>query len=191
MIKKLKIPEQFGSLYVCPAEHRARHMQHEAAHILLRQSLQEYAESQNITIHEERPLLSYNEYGKPGFSDYPQIRFNLSHCDGLAACLLSEYECGVDAEAKRDVRHKVAKRVFSPEEQKMLAGADDPNWLFTRLWTLKEAYVKAIGIGIGYPMRTVNFSIEDEKIWSNRDDADFYQICLEQHVISVCILKKI
>ncbi len=189
MIRKIKIPEQFGSLYVCPAEHRARHMQHEAAHILLRQAVQEYAQEHAISVEEERPLFAYNDYGKPSFSDYPEIHFNLSHCDGLAVCLLSAHECGVDAEMKRTIRHKVVKRVFSTDEQKLLAGAEDPDWMFTRLWTLKESYVKAIGIGIGFPMQTVSFYPEENTIHSNRKDAEFYQISLEEHVISICILK--
>ena len=190
MIRLLKIPEQFGSLYVCPAEHHAHHMQHEAAHILLRHGVQDYAQKQHITLREEHPLLSYQEYGKPYFADYPEIHFNLSHCDGLAACLISSHECGVDAEPRRTVRSKVVERVFSEEERQMLKKSDDPDWLFTRLWTLKEAYIKAIGKGLAFPMKTVTFRFEQEQIICNQKDAEFHQIFLSEHVISLCMLQE-
>ena len=74
-IRKLKIPEQFGSLYVCPIPEQAN--QHETAHQLLNSAVQELFSVEN-------PVLAYGTYEKPYFRDYPEIYFNLSHCKGFA-----------------------------------------------------------------------------------------------------------
>lgn len=71
----------------------------------------------------------------------------------------------------------------------MLAAAEEPDLLFTRLWTLKEAYVKAIGIGISYPLREVSFSFSGDRILSSKPEASFAQLLLPGHILSVCVMK--
>ncbi len=187
-IREIKIPEQFGSLYVCPVPEKSRKSEHETAHRLLQSAVRKYAEGRNIRISEENLVLDYLEYQKPYFRHYPEVYFNLSHCAGLAVCMLSEHECGVDAEAVREVRPGVVRRVFSPEEQILLQESAEPDRLFTRIWTLKEAYVKAVGRGIGYPMQEVCFSFEADAVVCSQKDAEFCQISYEDYTISVCIL---
>ena len=160
-IRKLKIPEQFGSLYVCPVPEGNQKAEHETAHFLLNTAVQELFRIEN-------PVLSYGTYQKPYFRDYPEIHFNLSHCKGLAVCLISNYECGADVEACRNVRPAVVRRVFSPEEKEMLNRSADPDQLFTQLWTLKESYVKAVGRGIGFHMEKVSNQRERHFLQSGR-----------------------
>ncbi len=182
-IKKLKIPEQFGSLYVCPVPERTSKAEHETAHFLLNTAVQELFKTEN-------PVLAYGAYEKPYFRDYPEIHFNLSHCTGLAVCLISEFECGADVETCRKVRPAVARRVFSPEEQEMLTQSADPDQLFTQLWTLKESYVKAVGRGIGFPMKQVSFRFEGEHIQCSQEDAEFHHFSYEAYAVSLCILNR-
>ena len=188
-IKEIKIPEQFGSLYVCPVPERSRKSEHETAHALLKSAVQKYAESRQIQVSEQNLVLDYLEYQKPYFRHYPEIYFNLSHCTGLAVCLLSGRECGVDAESVREMRPAVVRRVFSPEEQQLLSESAEPDKLFTKIWTLKESYVKAIGRGIGFPMQEVSFSFEADTVLCSRKDAEFCQISYEDYTISVCVLR--
>jgi len=188
-IKKIKIPEQFGSLYVCPVPEENRNAEHETAHELLKSAVQEFAESQNMIISEKNLILDYHEYKKPYFKYYPDLYFNLSHCTGLAVCLLSEHECGVDTESLREVRPAVVRRVFSSEEQKLLETSPEADRLFTRIWTLKESYVKAIGRGIGFPMQEVNFQFRNDHIICSQKNAEFYHIQYEDYEISTCILQ--
>lgn len=187
-MQRLQIPEQFGSLYICPAAGTEQE-QHTIAHSLLQEALSAYAQECRLSL-PGMPILARTEKGKPYFPDYPAVHFNLSHCCGMAACLLSPYECGVDVEQCRPLREKVIRRVFSPEEQLALQAADNPDFLFTRLWTLKEAYVKAIGIGVSYPMREVCFSLTESKVISHRSDADFWNVTEGDFSVSVCILKQ-
>ena len=44
--------------------------------------------------------ISYGKLGKPYLPEYPRIFFSIAHCSGLAACLVSDKVCGVDAEAQ-------------------------------------------------------------------------------------------
>ena len=190
-IRKIKIPEQFGSLYVCPVPEKNRNSEHETAHNLLKSAVQEYAESKHKILSEENLILEYQEYKKPYFKYYPEMHFNLSHCAGLAVCLLSDAECGADAEPVRHIRPAVVRKVFSPEEQKMLAVSTEPDRLFTKLWTLKEAYVKAIGKGISFRMQNVSFRFEENQIFCSQNHADFYHMQYENYEISVCVLRSI
>ncbi len=190
MTCRLPLPEAFGALYCCEAAGKGR-AQHDAAHALLQEALPLYGAQCALRLPEGAPALGYIGNGKPVLRDFPQIAFNLSHCAGLAVCLFSETPCGVDAEPVRRCRERTAARVCSPAERAMLAAAADPDFLFTRLWTLKESYVKALGIGISYPLRKVSFAFEGEHIVSNQPDASFAQLLLPSHTVSVCVLKRL
>ena len=182
MIRRLPLPEGFGQLYACAAGETEAE-QHEAAYAMLQAVL---CSGYGIPA---LPEISRTELGKPSFPAYPALHFSISHTRGLAVVLLSDRTCGVDTERRRPLREKVAARVFSPGEQAALQAAEDPDMLFTRLWTLKEAYVKAIGIGVSYPMRELSFSLTDDGVQSNRADADFFHLIEGEYAVSVCILK--
>ncbi len=115
---------------------------------------------------------SRSEHGKPEICN-PEadgLRFNLTHTAGLAACVVNlSGECGIDAE-KVTGRHDplgVARRMFSQAEylhQKRLSGQAQLDYFFQR-WTLREAYVKARGIGIRFPTRKLFFHVyADDRI---------------------------
>ncbi len=180
---RLSMPEQFGALYVCPASGDQNAL-HAAAHSLLQEALADYA------VPVPSAKLYYREDGKPFFTDAPGLYVSLSHCSGMAAVLLSGHVCGVDCERRRPLRERVVQRVFAPEEQAALAASDDPDFLFTRLWTLKESYVKAIGTGISYPMRELCFTPGTGEMHSNRQDARFWHCIEGDFAVSACILHK-
>lgn len=160
---------------------------HSHAHRLLRECLRPY----RIDYNEDTPV-SKGKMGKPSLTERPDIHYNLSHADGIAACIVSDCECGIDCERIREYRPNVMKRVFSDSERSMVenAGEGKKNEFFFRLWTLKEAYVKAIGVGISYPMNTLEFSFENGIIRSNITDCRFRQYIVGNggFVISVCEL---
>ncbi|HKU42779.1 MAG TPA: 4'-phosphopantetheinyl transferase superfamily protein [Polyangiales bacterium] len=89
-------------------------------------------------------------------------RFNLSHTHGLVACgVTRERDIGVDVElcSRKVELLGVARQVFSPQE---IAGLTALEGLaqrerFFELWTLKEAYIKAIGKGLSAPLRSITF----------------------------------
>jgi 4'-phosphopantetheinyl transferase len=95
----------------------------------------------------------------------PALRFNLSHTRGFVACAFTaSADIGVDVEyADRKVEIlAVAKHVFSARERsalEALSGVEQRERFFD-LWTLKEAYVKAIGKGLAAPLRAISFAPE-------------------------------
>ena len=187
-MRQIDLPASFGALYICPAEQTEK-VQSAAAHAMLTDCLPLYTKDRRIRL-SGSPSVLRTEMGKPYFPELPEVKFNLSHCKGLAACLLSPFECGVDTEGRRALKPPVVRRVFSQEEQAALEAAKDKDLFFTRIWTLKESYVKALGIGISYPMREVSFTFTDDGIRCSKPDARFWQTIEDGFVISVCILNR-
>lgn len=97
---------------------------------------------------------SYNAYGKPMLDDgfTRSLRFNLAHSRYLALYALTEdREVGIDVEFMRaDLTEDIADHYFSPlETARLKAMPPEERWrAFFRVWTCKEAYVKAKGVGL-------------------------------------------
>lgn len=93
------------------------------------------------------------------------LRFNLSHTDGLIACALTvEREVGVDVETiDRHVTHDLPERFFSAREVADLRALppDEQSVVFFDYWTLKEAYIKARGLGLALPLGQFTFIRSD------------------------------
>lgn len=134
--------------------HAAKDDAHHAAHALLQRAFARQYPTTSF------PAMAQDVHGKPYFPEQPAIHFNLSHCDGLVVCGLSSQPLGVDAERIRPLRPRVLRRAFSPAEVQAIMQSPQPDALFFQLWTRKESYVKALGIGIAYPLRTVAFYTE-------------------------------
>lgn len=109
------------------------------------------------------------EHGKP-FVAAPEvsISFNLSNTTGMVACIVAaDREVGIDVEEiERAVRGmEVADRFFSPSEVRALRAlpeAEQPARFIT-YWTLKEAYIKARGMGLAIPLDQFSFLIDEGK----------------------------
>ncbi len=114
-----------------------------------------------------------NQYGKPQLLQQAPapIKFNLSHTQGLLALAVTlEAEVGVDVEAiTRNVETvALAERFFAPVEAALVKACSDgaQTDCFFRLWTLKEAYVKARGLGLqlGLDAFAFNFNAEQPQL---------------------------
>ncbi|XP_038702245.1 L-aminoadipate-semialdehyde dehydrogenase-phosphopantetheinyl transferase-like isoform X2 [Tripterygium wilfordii] len=118
-----------------------------------------------------------NIYGKPEvewpiFDDWdpPPLNFNISHTSSLIACGVTvNSPIGVDVEEKqRRLKSDIlsfARRYFSPHEVETLTMISDPEVRcqeFIKLWTLKEAYVKALGRGFSaVPFKTFTIQLRE------------------------------
>ncbi|HRI52848.1 MAG TPA: 4'-phosphopantetheinyl transferase superfamily protein [Pseudomonadota bacterium] len=108
--------------------------------------------------------------GKPsvaGPTGAPPLSFNVSHTEGLVLCLIArEREVGVDGEylGRRSDIALLSRRCLSAAEQQALwalpAAAQARRFLLH--WTLKEAYLKARGIGIGLPLAEITILADDD-----------------------------
>jgi 4'-phosphopantetheinyl transferase len=112
----------------------------------------------------------YGPQGKPGlappFSE-SGYQFNLSFSGELALCAVGRAPLGVDLEAQRLVENGalVARHFFTPDEISLQLSAVDPNEVFLRHWTRKEALIKATGSGLSVPLQSFDVS------WQNGGDS--------------------
>ncbi|HWR51154.1 MAG TPA: 4'-phosphopantetheinyl transferase superfamily protein [Bryobacteraceae bacterium] len=97
----------------------------------------------------------YNGFGKPFLSGATAPRFNASHSGERALIAVANgREVGIDIERVKltvDFR-AITERFFPPEEAAQAGTAED----FFRVWTRREAYLKALGCGFAelqQPMR--------------------------------------
>jgi 4'-phosphopantetheinyl transferase len=98
--------------------------------------------------------LAESDNGKPFVPGAP-LRFNLSHSHDWALLAIGPaIEIGIDLEAIAPPEPGLAERFFAPEEAEALARlrAEELAIAFTRVWTRKEAVVKAIGAGLRAPL---------------------------------------
>jgi 4'-phosphopantetheinyl transferase len=138
------------------------------SHALVRTALSQFAD-----VHPADWRFRTNEFGRPEI-DGPAgtaLRFNLSHCRNLVVCLVAAgAEPGVDVEEvhQADDLLDLANRYFSPDEVGALRScrSEDVAERFFALWTLKESYIKARGMGLALPLDafTFSFSVSDDRI---------------------------
>lgn len=108
--------------------------------------------------------------GKPRLtgSKAGEIGFNVSHSgDWVLIGVASAREVGVDVERIRPVPEyeHIAERYFAPAELTYIRAQPEADRLlsFFRCWTLKEAFVKAVGTGLGMRLASVEVSIGSDE----------------------------
>lgn len=94
------------------------------------------------------------------------IEFSLSHKPGcIAVALTRRGEIGVDVEAIAPDRanEKIARHYFASSEVRQLHGlsAEQMPLRFCRFWSLKEAYIKARGLGLRIPLKDFAFAFAE------------------------------
>jgi 4'-phosphopantetheinyl transferase len=112
-------------------------------------------------------LFSYTEFGKPSLSESSRagsLRFNFSSSHEMALCAFTlNREVGVDIEHRRaEVEcEQLAERFFSAPENESLQKL--PRQLrpraFFDCWTRKEAFIKAVGEGLSFPLDQFDVSL--------------------------------
>jgi len=92
-----------------------------------------------------------SEFGKPALSGGPFFNASSSGDTALVAVSRS-HPVGVDVEIVRPAgdEEAIARRLFAPEEVAAIANVED----FFRCWSRKEAYVKAVGHGLSFPLKS-------------------------------------
>lgn len=118
--------------------------------------------------------LIYNEYGKPFLKDN-NLFFNISHDNNLVIIAISDKNIGIDIEYLTYNRF-VLKKIFNEKEQHQVNDKVNKEKEFTKIWVMKEAYVKMKGTGIITDLK----DIDTTKI-KNIDIIDN-----EEYIIAIC-----
>ena len=122
-----------------------------AGRILLRKLLAELLKCDAASIH-----FTYGEDGKPRLAASNELSFNISHSGSQAVFAFSHVlELGIDIEEMHPLSamDRVMQLVFSESEiesVRCLSGGNEIQAFF-QIWTLKEAFLKAIGSGFRTP----------------------------------------
>lgn len=109
-----------------------------------------------------------NEKGKPELVNFLlPLRFNLSHTKDLIICavtLVNDIGCDVENTARNNNVLAIANRYFSKKETTELFSlpVNKQQDRFFDYWTLKEAYIKAWGLGLAIPLADFSFHLNDK-----------------------------
>jgi 4'-phosphopantetheinyl transferase len=110
--------------------------------------------------------------GKPALIDTePDLRFNLSHAGDLAMVgVAGGRELGVDLECvpSNELVQETERLVFTQRERRRLAAIPEQERRcreFAQLWSRKEAYLKALGAGLGLQLTDIDVSGPGDRVW--------------------------
>ena len=131
-----------------------------------------------------------NEFGKPRLSDSHGItlHFNLSHTDkGVAFIFTFLGACGIDIEEPKKMLldNGLIDVVLSENEKNAYIASSKKTRLFYRMWTLKEAYVKALGQSLDLVLGTSIYS--NIGILESDDEVSF---CYKGYTMTSFFLEK-
>jgi 4'-phosphopantetheinyl transferase len=110
----------------------------------------------------------YSEFGKPDIADNHFLQFNISHSQNIALfAFTKKLNVGVDVEfVNPDIEVKdIAAKFFSPNEVSNLFALPEKKHTlgFFNCWTRKEAFIKAVGEGLSFPLNKFEVSLEPDE----------------------------
>ena len=146
--------------FVFPAD---RHV-YLVARALVRTTLSQYAD-----VEPQAWTFRTGPHGRPeiaGPAGVPPLRFSLSHTTGLVALAVAlQVDVGLDIEGinERASGLDIARHYFAPAEADELEALppERQGRAFLEYWTLKEAYIKATGLGLSMPLKSFAFELTD------------------------------
>lgn len=126
----------------------------------------------------EKFNMEAGEHGKPYLADYPDVYFNISHCQKAIAVVVGNTPVGIDVEAFRHFNQGLLDKSMNASEKAEILSSALPEETFASFWTRKEAVFKLMGTGI-----TDNL----HGILSNKTRTDTTINCEKKYVVSVAV----
>ena len=117
------------------------------------------------------------------------FQINKNNSGSKIVCAIDTKEVGIDVEKIEDIDLEIGKRFFAMDEYQLIQSQkkDEKLKFFFKIWTLKEAYVKAEGKGLSIPLDSFSFEY-NQGHFSVRDNALYhcFQYDLEGYIMSIC-----
>jgi 4'-phosphopantetheinyl transferase len=145
-----------------------------------------------------------NEFGRPEpvLNAQQSLRCNLSGTLGLVACVITRVaDAGIDVEdvARLADPMDLARHAFAPHEVEELEslGGEQQRFRFFEYWTLKEAYLKARGVGLSGQLSQAGFRFKTDVLptLSSASEAAHWQFQLSrptpEHLLAVAVRKEL
>lgn len=174
--KILSLEEKERAIRLIQPEHRRRFI---ISHAALHKILAIYLSKLKWKVR-----FDYNNYGKPYLKDNPSLQFNFSNSYLLSLCAITwDQEVGIDVECIQSNIYAahIAERFFSLEEKRVLKTLPLKKQLegFYQIWTLKEAYVKAIGRGLfcSFQEFTIDVMAKKNALLEMKEDVEWLEKC--------------
>lgn len=157
----------------------------ENAHLLVCNVLSLYCPN----FHPEEWEFETNQYGCPSLAKHLQVKapyFNISHSGDYVVCVFGRIsDIGIDIEKRRPLEEidLIAQSFFSKAERDLLnkCPPQKREFLFFKIWTLKESYIKARKMGVAIDLASFSFQwTACDQIILNSQDSRGWQFHLFQ-----------
>lgn len=105
-----------------------------------------------------------DKFGKPHFPN-SNVHFNISHSGSYVIAAVSNDKIGIDIQRIQKDKHRIAEKNFLPSECEYINSTEvdaEIQQRFCEIWTIKEAYLKNIGIGLRKPLNSFEVSLSGE-----------------------------
>ncbi len=97
-------------------------------------------------------IINYINFGEPILVNTPNIFCSIAHSHGLGVAITAHFKIGVDVETIRNHDESLLQYVASKKEISLF-DEENQDILVTKIWVIKEAISKALGVGIAYPFK--------------------------------------
>lgn len=138
--------------------------------------------------------LEYDTLGRPTVvAGLPQLNLSVSHCEyGSAIAISEDFDLGIDVESlDQPVDSCILTHFASAKERLALQqkSHSDRAPAFLKLWTLKEAYAKLLGLGLAADFSSIEFGFDPIRLIGRDRDAAFRTsaVCLNGHACQVTL----
>lgn len=121
--------------------------------------------------------------GKPFIPQLPDFYFNISHSGDYVVVAYGDEVVGVDVQKLENYREKVALKCCNDQELAFI-GQGDIDFNFTFVWTIKEAYAKYTGKGLGENFKSIAVDFAKNRI--SNTAVQFVSQTIDNHVITIC-----
>lgn len=146
--------------------------------------------------------IHFGPQGKPHVTSVPQLHFSISHSYNYVVAAFGSAPLGIDVERIGNKTFEpIAKRFFAPSEYDYLLSLPKAHRrsAFYQLWTLKEAYIKALGRGMQIPLASFAFQSQPHwhlsKRWEGDAGADAWHVdtfeCFPHYHVALCAKQQV
>lgn len=141
----------------------------------------------DLNIDPEKALthFKYSSTHQP-FIDGTSIHMSISHSENLVACAVAKSaKIGIDIEKIKPVKLALMKAYLDESTWQEIIHGPDPDSLFFHHWTIREAAIKASGLGLEH-VELAEVTHSDKSIYL-RDEVYYYKILPLSHSHASCI----
>ncbi|MBR1597708.1 MAG: 4'-phosphopantetheinyl transferase superfamily protein [Lachnospiraceae bacterium] len=178
---------------------------------LLNPQLDEFLHSDHHSLDDSMRMYNIvkNEYGKPYVEEYPDIHFSLSHSGEMIVYAKSDKSLGIDVEKICDIDITEFESYLTKIDKRLLESSIDTDNFevslsvkkrqitstalskklvqFYRIWTIREAFAKKVGIGLSvFDNDDVNIDYDNERIIFHGKELMYRTFLADDHIISLC-----